>query len=232
MGITSRDFIYSVILHVGLLLTITMLNPFTLNMVSDFDSVAVNIISMPPLGNPDLIKGSMPEIAIPEATIEDLAVIPISKPESKTELKPVEKKEESPKPKRDTGYKGDAKKDEASKAGGTDVSDQVGAGTEFGSVIVDNADFQYPFYFVQAFRKIRDNWSNPVASNQLLSCTIYFKVIRSGTILGPVIEKPSGVKAYDDACLRALQGSISLPPLPADFRDDIIGIHLEFQHNQ
>jgi TonB family protein len=232
MGITSRDFVYSVILHFGLLLTITMLNPFSIGRQPDFDSVAVNIITMPPLGNPDLIKGAMPEVSIPQATVEDEAVIPISKPESKTELKPVEKKKETPKPKpeKDTGYKGDASKAKKTEAGGADVSDQLGAGTKFGSVAVDNANFQYPYYFVQAFSKIQRNWSNPVAANQPLSCIIYFKIIRSGTVLDPQIEKSSGVEAYDRACMRALQASSPLPPLPTDFRDDIIGIHLEFPY--
>jgi len=233
MGITSRDLVYSIMLHVGLLLMITMLNPFSIRGRSDFDSVAVNIISFPPLGNPELIKSSMPEISIPQATYEEEAVIPISKPESKTELKPIVKKTETkpkPKPQKDPGYQGDAKKGEATKAGGADVSDQLGAGTKFGSVAVDNANFQYPYYFIQAFGKIQRSWSNPVAANQPLSCVIYFKIIRSGTVLDPEIEKSSGVAAYDRACLRAVQASSPLPQLPTDFRDDIIGIHLEFPY--
>jgi TonB family protein len=203
-------------------------------MSRDFDSVAVNIISMPPLGDPELIKGSMPEIAVPQATIEEEAVFPISKPEAKTEMKPVEKKEDTPKPKpkprKDEGYKGNAQEAETSQTGGTDVSDQLGAGTKFGSAAVDNANFQYPYYFVQAFGKIQRNWSNPVAANQPLSCVIYFKVLRSGSIMDPGLEKSSGVDAYDRACMRALQASSPLPPLPSDFRDDIIGIHLEFPY--
>jgi len=232
MGISYRDLVYSVLLHVGLLVMITMLNPFAMNIGRDFDSVAVNIISMPPLGEPELIKESAPEVAIPQATFEEPAEIPISKPESKTEKKTIEKKEETPepKPRKDTDYKGQATKADENRAGGTDISDQLGAGTKFGSAAVDNANFQYPYYFVQAFGKIQRNWSNPVAANQPLSCIIYFKVIRFGTILDPEIEKSSGVEAYDRACLRALQAASPLPPLPKDFGDDIIGIYLEFPY--
>lgn len=233
VGITSRDLFYSVLLHIGLIMVITMINPFTVHMRRDFDSVAVNLISMPPLGNPELVKGSMPEITIPRATFEEEAEIPISPPESKTELKPVVKKETPEperKPRRDTGYKGLAQQGDKEQAGGTDVSDQIGPGSQFGSVAVDNANFQYPYYFVQAFGKIQRNWSNPVAANQPLACIIYFKIIRSGTVLDPEIEKSSGVQAYDRACLRAVQASSPLPPLPTDFSDDIIGIHLEFPY--
>jgi len=233
MEFTSRDIFFSVLLHIALLAALTLINPFKVSLHPDFDSATVNLVTMPPLGNPELIKADMPPIAIPQATMEDEVSVPLSTPESVVEEKPVEKKKEQPKPKppdRDAGYKGDAKKADAAQKGGADVSDQLGPGTKFGSVAVDNASFNYPYYFVQAFGKIQRNWSNPVFANQPLSCVIYFKILRSGTIFEPTIEKSSGVSAYDRACLRALQVSDPLPPLPTDFRDDIIGIHLEFPY--
>jgi TonB family protein len=222
MEFTSRDFIYSLFLHGGLLILITLLNPFMVQMRTDFESVAVNIIEMPPLGDPTLIKAQMPEISIPQALTADEIAIPIETPESRTEPEEIERPEEKPKekpkpkPKEDPGYKGMTQKADTTQAGGTDA--------------VDNANFNYPYYFVQAFGKIQRNWSNPVAANQPLSCIIYFEVTRTGSILDSEIEKPSGVQAYDRACQRALQVSSPLPPLPSDFRSDIIGIHLEFPY--
>jgi TonB family protein len=230
MEITSKDFLYSVFLHFGLVLIVTLLNPFTAIVRPDFEYAAVNIIELPPLGDPALIKGEMPEITIPEAVFKEEVATPIVTPESRTESYELEKEKEKPKPRRDTGYKDKARKGEADKQGGTDVSDQLGPGTRFGSVAIDNAGFNYPYFFVQAFGKIQRHWSNPVAANQPLSCVVYFQVIRSGSVLNPVIEKSSGIPAYDRACLRAVRVSSPLPPLPADFRDDIIGIHLEFPY--
>lgn len=237
MDLTSRDYIVSLILHIGFFIIIALMNPFKIKTHHDFESVAVNVISMPPLGNPELIKEEMPEIAIPQAMVDDDIAVPISEPESKTEKmvieKPVEKpklKPEKKKQKKDTGYQSKAKTGETSQKGGTDVSDQLGPGSKFGSATVDNANFNYPYYFIQTFGKIERNWSNPVASNQPISCVIYFQVMRTGTILESVIETSSGLEVYDRACLRALQASAPLPPLPDDFRDDIIGIHLEFIH--
>ena len=135
-----------------------------------------------------------------------------------------------PKPKKDQGYTSKSKEGETTQEGGTDISDQLGPGTKFGSAAVDNSNFNYPYYFVQSFGKIGRNWSNPVAANQPLSCIIYFQIIRSGTVLDPEVEKSSGVTAFDRACLRAVHASSPLPPLPPDFRDDIIGIHLEFPY--
>jgi outer membrane biosynthesis protein TonB len=236
IAIRSKDFLYSVALHAALILAITMINPFAIRPSHDLDSIAVNIISMPPLGDPALIEGGdMAEISIPQAVVEENIAIPIEAPESKKETKEVPKpepKKETPKPepKKDAGYQGLAKTGDKTQQGGTDVSDKVGPGTKFGTVAVDNASFDYPYYFVQAFGKIQRNWSNPVAANQPLSCIIYFKIIRSGTIIDPEIETSSGVPAYDRACLRAIVSSSPLPQLPTDFRDDIIGIHLEFPY--
>ncbi len=241
MDLTSRDYIVSLILHVGFFVIIALMNPFKIKMHQDFESIAVNVISMPPLGNPELIKAEMPEIAIPQAMVDDDIAVPISEPESKTEKMVIEKPVEKPKPaepkpkkepkeKKETGYQSKVKTGDKSQKGGTDVSDQLGPGSKFGSATVDNANFNYPYYFIQTFGKIERNWSNPVASNQPISCVIYFQVMRTGTILESRIETSSGLEIYDRACLRALQASAPLPPLPDDFRDDIIGIHLEFIH--
>jgi outer membrane biosynthesis protein TonB len=193
---------------------------------------------MPPLGEP-IELAEAPEITIPQATYEEEASIPIAGPEARLDPKPIEEKpkpEEKPDPtpaKPKESYQGTAQQSDKDQTGGngTDVSDQVGPGTKFGSVAVDNADFQYPYYFVQALGKIQRNWTNPVASNQPLSCVIYFQIIRTGSILDPKVEQSSGIPAYDRACLRALQLSSPLPQLPSDFGSDIIGMYLEFPYN-
>lgn len=237
MELRSRDFFFSLIVHLGLLFAVTLVNPFTVRTGLDFDAVGVNIITLPPLGDPALIKGGdIPEVAIPQAIIEEEVTIPIATPESKTEKYEIEKPQEKetpkpkPEPRRDTGYRGDARKGDQQRAGGADVSDQVGAGSIFGTVSVDNASFNYPYYFVQAFGKIQRNWSNPVHANQTISCIVFFQILRSGTILDPTVRKSSGIEAFDRACLRALAASDPLPPLPSDFKDDIIGINLEFPY--
>ena len=68
-------------------------------------------------------------------------------------------------------------------------------------------------------------------ANQPLSCIIYFQVIRSGRIIKTEIEQSSGFDAYDRACERAVKMAEPLPPLPKEFTDEIIGIHLEFPYS-
>lgn len=226
-AVAPKDFLFSLLLHAGLILGITMLNPFTVTTHPKFESVAVNIISLPPLGNPDLIKSGVQKISIPQQTAKEQKAVPLPIP-SKTKKQNADKKA-SPKAKNNAGYVNDSKKGAEAQTG-IDVGEALGPGSKFGSVAIDNADFNYPYYFIQAFDKIQQNWSNPVAANQPLSCLIHFQIIRSGTVLDPSIEKSSGVSAYDRACLRAVQASSPLLPLPVDFRDDIIGIHLEFPY--
>ncbi|MFH1700978.1 MAG: TonB family protein [Candidatus Zixiibacteriota bacterium] len=214
---------------------ITIMNPFKVLMKPDFDSVGVNIIEMPPLGSPELIQpDKMPEISIPEALVEEDIAVPISTPETREKpveiKKPPEEKVEDPKPERDTSYKGQAKTADKNQQGGADVSSQIGPGSAFGSATVDNASFQYPSYLTQVFLKVERNWSNPVRANKQISAQIYFQIIRSGTILDAKLVQSSGVEAYDRACLRAIQATTMLPPLPANFQDDIIGITLEFRY--
>jgi len=233
MEFSGKDLFFSVILHLGLILMLTAFNPFSVAMRPSFDAVTVNLISPPPLGDPELIKGNeIPEVTIPQAIVEDEAYIPLSKPESNLEKQEIKKPKETPKPEpdRDAGYQGRVEQGDQNQKGGADVSDQLGPGSKFGSVTVDNANFNYPYFFHQAFGKIQRNWSNPVNANRELACVIYFRVIRTGTVLDPRIDKSSGVDAYDRACLRAVQAASPLPPLPADFRDDIIGIFLEFPY--
>lgn len=237
MNLTSRDILFSLTLHVGFFVIIALMNPFKIKIHQDFESIAINVISLPPLGEPELIKEEAPEIVIPTAIVEDDVSVPISEPESKTEKMEIEKPVEEPKPKpekkkprEDKGYQSKAKKGETAQMGGADITSQLGAGSKFGSARIDNANFNYPYYFVQTFGKIERNWSNPVASNQPISCVIYFQIMRTGTILETRIETSSGLEVYDRACLRALQASAPLPPLPSEFSDDIIGIYLEFLH--
>ena len=56
MEFSTRDLFISVIFHAVLLFAITVLNPFKVVLKPDFESVGVNIIEMPPLGEPELIQ--------------------------------------------------------------------------------------------------------------------------------------------------------------------------------
>ncbi|RKX27418.1 MAG: hypothetical protein DRP47_06590, partial [Candidatus Zixiibacteriota bacterium] len=105
------------------------------------------------------------------------------------------------------------------------------SGSPFAGATIDNASFNYPYWFTQTFNKIAVNWKNPIVYDGTLICTIYFQVIKSGRIIELRIEKSSGIPEFDESCMRAVSGAAPFPPLPRQFRDEIIGLTLPFKHS-
>ncbi len=224
----------SFVLHFLIVIAMVISSPFKPKVNTDLGEVIqVQLRSMP-------AKVDAPApvpITPPQQVVADEPVVPITEVASVVEAKPIDKpkpKPAKPKPQEKT-YNPDAVKADTAQAGTKegqkDVSENLGSGSKFGGVAIDNASFDYPYWFVQAFGKIERNWRNPVFSNQPLSCIIYFQVIRSGRIIKTEIEKSSGVDAFDGGCERAVNISQPLPPLPDQFADEIIGIHLEFPYS-
>lgn len=103
------------------------------------------------------------------------------------------------------------------------------ANTPFGETVVENANFPYSYYIEQMLNKIDQAWENPVRSDLPLSTVIYFRIQKQGSVTDVQIEAPSGISQFDNACRRAILRSDPLPPLPSDFEDLYLGIHLEFK---
>jgi TonB family protein len=154
--------------------------------------------------------------------------IPLEKPATAPEAK-IDAQEEKPtkKPK-DRPYQPLESRREGELEGAAEV--ETGGGTPFAGAIIDNATFDYPYWFTQAFYKIQSNWRNPVAADYSIVCVVYFQVIKSGRVIELRIEEPSGIRTYDEACLRSVEHSAPFPPLPSGFRDEIIGITLPFKY--
>jgi len=101
--------------------------------------------------------------------------------------------------------------------------------TPFGETVLENANFPYSYYIEQMLNKIDQAWENPVRSDLPLSTVIYFRIQKDGKVTDLQIEAPSGFSSFDNACRRALLNSDPFPPLPSDFADLYLGIHLEFR---
>lgn len=96
------------------------------------------------------------------------------------------------------------------------------------SAFVEGPGFEYPDWNYQGFRKIAHNWRNYAMASHVLSCTIYFRVLKSGRIYGATVKSSSGNPVYDRGCLQAVKRSDPLPPLPSDYMHEEIGISLVF----
>lgn len=96
------------------------------------------------------------------------------------------------------------------------------------SAFVEGPGFEYPDWNYQGFRKIARNWRNYAMASHVLSCTVYFRVLKSGRIYDTKIKTSSGNSTYDRGCLQAVLRSSPLPPLPTDYIHEEIGISLVF----
>jgi len=61
---------------------------------------------------------------------------------------------------------------------------------------------------------------------------VFFKIYRDGKISIVEIEEKCGIHALDLAAVRAVQSSAPFAPLPTEYEDDYLGIHLIFEHGK
>jgi TonB family protein len=88
----------------------------------------------------------------------------------------------------------------------------------------------YNYYLSQMLDRIGANWSDPYTGrNRTLRATVAFVIERDGTLTEAAVEAGSGDQSFDAACLRAVQVTDRLPPLPSEFTAPRLKIHLEFE---
>ncbi|MEN3045270.1 MAG: TonB family protein [Candidatus Hydrothermales bacterium] len=90
-------------------------------------------------------------------------------------------------------------------------------------------DLPYSYYFEVLLRKISENWSYTYFSNDTLRVTIYFVILRDGTLRDIKVEKTSGDIIFDQQAYRAVFLTKRVPPLPDEFNMDYLKVFLEFE---
>ncbi len=244
----SRDIIFSVSLHVLVVVATVVTMPLAQrNAFPHQEVIRVNLAAMPkgaglqptpvqpaPVAEPPQQKApevkETPKPKPKETPIETQA----KKTEKKTEKKPAAKPaEETPKQAEESSGASEEDSEPSQSQGGGgqgEVNAPVGAGSPFGGATIDNANFDYPYWFTQAFNKIGVNFHNRVQYPGPLVCVVYFQVIRSGRVIQLEVRESSGVPEFDDCCLEAVSKSTPFPPLPREFVDEIIGISIPFKY--
>ncbi len=104
----------------------------------------------------------------------------------------------------------------------------AGGTAGIGGFKIDQVDFQYPIYIERMVSIITMNWFKPaqvVPTNPV----VHFRIQRDGTITDISFVTRSGLPYVDRAAERALLASSPLPPLPADYRGDHLGIQVVFE---
>ncbi len=220
------EIILSLALHAVLILFTMVTSPFDIRRTQQYDEVIrVSLTAMPEFATEEPV--AVPTPVTPQPVVEQMPEIPIEDPASLPETVVPEKPKPKDKPKSKPRTTGN---DEKTNDQNQIETPATGAGSPFSGATIDNASFNYPYWFTQAFHKIQSNWRNPVAADATIVCVVYFQVIKSGRVIEKRVEETSGIPAFDQACLQAVERSTPFPPLPRDFTDEIIGITLPFQY--
>lgn len=180
----------------------------------------------------------VPEVRLPERIYSVKILQPIVKSrraeaESKAKVeveKPKEKKPEPAKPK-----KKEVKKEPEPKPVETKKEDQPldvsveKESTDQTSLEIDAPRFPFSYYLEAIERKVSRNWFSAVAAGtEGLSCVVYFRLKRNGSVDAIRIETSSGNTYFDVTALRAVRSAAPFPPLPRAFSESYLGIHFTF----
>lgn len=117
--------------------------------------------------------------------------------------------------------------DEASKRAGSPQGNAAGT-SPLGTTAVaglDNPDFRYDYYIDRMLGLIASNWVRPTTEGKI-EAVVHFRIARNGRLSGVELVQTSGFRAFDLAALRAVESSDPLPPLPAGYAQDSLGVTL------
>jgi protein TonB len=168
---------------------------------------------------------------------------PVAPPAAKAPEMAMPKADTRKTPPRETPRKGeDTKSRDVPKAAqaseGTAVAQTGATGAAFGlttggngtSGFLDVANFCCPEYLATMIQLIQRNWNqNQQATGD---AQVKYTIQRDGRITGVELEKPSGYFALDMSAQRALLVTRQLPPLPPQFTEPTLTVHLIFRYGR
>ncbi len=105
----------------------------------------------------------------------------------------------------------------------------TGGGPGAGSTL-DVANFCCPQYLVEMIETIRRNWVQQ--AEVAATVIVKFTIERDGTLTQITTEKPSGNPPLDSQAERAVVLAKRLRPLPPEFPNPTLTVHLNFQYQR
>ena len=88
-------------------------------------------------------------------------------------------------------------------------------------------DIEYLALVVQIIHK---NWQAPKSNDLSIKSVVFFEIAPDGKMVRIRVETRSGNMIFDKSAYDAIMKSNPLPPLPANFTSDKLGIHLTFSY--
>jgi TonB family protein len=99
-----------------------------------------------------------------------------------------------------------------------------------GGVTLDVANFCCAWYLTQMNQRIHEHW-DPRAETPA-QVIVAFTIQRNGLLTDIQLERSSGYSALDIAAQRSLATTRQLTPLPAEFPNPTLRVHLTFQYTR
>ncbi|HOI44549.1 MAG TPA: energy transducer TonB, partial [Candidatus Aminicenantes bacterium] len=110
-----------------------------------------------------------------------------------------------------------------------------GDGFGFGYGTGGGSGFPYNYYLQVIMDRVSVNWFTGLVDPGVagsFQAVVYFKIHRNGQVSDLKVETSSGLQSLDLSALRAVQNSAPFPPLPNDYDDQYLVIHLIFEHSK
>jgi TonB family protein len=167
-----------------------------------------------------------PAVKEPEMTVPLRATKP-AKPVPKTEVKQAPTEARGRTPTRGAQVTpGNSIAETGVRGQGFGLSTGGGPGT--GSSLEITGDFCCPGYIATMVDRIRGAWNQNQGSRGM--SFVKFTIQRDGRLTDYIVEKPSGSTPLDLAALRAVAVTKSLPPLPNEYPNPTLVVHLSFEY--
>jgi protein TonB len=96
-------------------------------------------------------------------------------------------------------------------------------------VTADFPNFPYPWYITQIRAALWSQWTRRMPRQGTLGCVVRFEIDRTGQPTVVEVEQASGNSLYDYAAISAVRGAAPFPPLPDNFRESALRVHVQFK---
>jgi periplasmic protein TonB len=106
----------------------------------------------------------------------------------------------------------------------------TGSALGSGAVTLNVSDFPFTWYMNVVMGKVTAGWSARALEGR--QPVAVFEIGRNGQISNLSIEKSSGNPYYDQAALRAIIGANPFPPLPDEYKQPFLRVHLGFNFDR